>query len=62
MPQYRCYFLTPENHVTAFALLDCTTDALAQAEADKLRRDRDCGGVELWNGPTMVYHSIEPIA
>ncbi|HLJ21955.1 MAG TPA: hypothetical protein VKU84_17240 [Stellaceae bacterium] len=61
MPHYRCYFLDPANRVTSFTLLDYATDALAEAEAEKLRSERGCHGVELWNGATMIHHELKQV-
>jgi hypothetical protein len=59
MAQYRCYFLDPENKVTSFKILDQLTDNLARDEADQLRSDRACFGVEVWSGALMIHREVK---
>jgi hypothetical protein len=58
MPQYRCYFLDTNNHVTSFSIVNFPTDALALAEATKLWRESVSHGVEVWNGAEMIHREV----
>ena len=60
VPQYRCYFIDPQDHVTSFKILDLPDDNLAQAEADSVWRSNGGHGFELWNGPKMIHRKVKP--
>lgn len=59
MPQYRCYFIDHQNHVTSFKILELADEKLAQAEADKLWRNGASHGFELWDGPKIIHRQVK---
>jgi len=61
MPQYRCYFIDPQNHVTSFSIVTFPTDVLAREEADKLWRNSPSHGVEVWNGAEMIHREVRSV-
>ena len=54
---YRYYFFDADNHVVTTGLLVCTTDADAQAHADRMLGASDHTGIEVWDGPWKVYRA-----
>ena len=58
MPEYRCYFLDAQNHVTSFTIFDLPDDGLARTEADRLWRSSASHGFELGNGAKMVHREV----
>jgi hypothetical protein len=60
MPQYRCYLLDSQDHVTSFKVFDLPDDNLAQTEADSVWRTSGGHGFELWNGLKMIHREVKP--
>ena len=59
MPEYRCYLLDAQNHVTSLKIFDLPDDSLARIEADKLWQSSASHGIELANGAKMIYREAK---
>jgi hypothetical protein len=60
VPNFRCYYLDSDNHVVSTGLIQCDSDAQAQACADILLAASLHAGIEVWDGPWKVYHADKP--
>ena len=62
VPLYRCYFLGSADHVAAIDVIDCDTDAQAQARADVMLAACGYPGIEVWDRDRRVYRARKPEA
>jgi hypothetical protein len=54
MPEYRCYFLDPDNHIYDVVAIDEPTDALASAEGLKQLGNALCHAVEVYDRGRVI--------
>ena len=60
MPRYRYYFLDSADQVTATDLIQCDTDAEAQAHAERLLARPEAAAIEVWDGARCVRQIRKP--
>jgi hypothetical protein len=51
---YRCYYLDSANHIVATGVIQCDTQAEAQARAGILLAGSDHCSIEVWDRDQMV--------
>jgi hypothetical protein len=60
MPSYRCYYLNSNDDVAATDLIECDSDARAQARASVLLAASDHHGIEVWDCGRRVHYAQKP--